>query len=510
VIALVLALVLALGDAPAGSPTPSGVPLDEAAILKHVHEAAGTRPKAERIIASFSDSGLQGTRTTLRSGDDRRETETVGPFTTASGTYHGQNWYQNANGQTVLSQPEGGHAAPDPTTTTVTPVTTPVNGHVIAELNKRGQGTREYVDSATWRIVRRDYISAADTTVYVYDDFRTTAGYTQAWHWTSRDGHPENDGEYRIQSIDTTTVTDADLAIPPSRRNLVEFPPGVTSVKLPARENRAKFLVRVNIGSRGLDLELDTGADGIVLDDDVVKELGLKTYGAYSSAANAGRFKGTSTIVPEMKVGTLTMRDVAVQTIPHVGDDSPGEYKAVGLLGFDFIASLVLELDYERGEVTAIDPDAFVPPTDPLTNAVTVRLGSGVPLTDVSVNGALGERFMVDTGAAGGMMIFDYFARRHPEALVDAGHGYAGPAQTFLGVGGEFEARPLQLSSVRLGRVNFADFVAYVVASSKSYGFHADGLIGAGFLELYTVYTDYQNSMLNFVPNALGRSSMKK
>jgi len=203
------------------------------------------------------------------------------------------------------------------------------------------------------------------------------------------------------------------------------------------------------------------------------------------------------------------MRDVMVRTIPHLGDDSPGEYKSVGLLGFDFIASLVLKIDYERGEVTALDPDAFAAPTDPLTNVVTVRLGDSTPVTDVLVNGALGERFTIDTGAPGGLMIFDYFARRHPEALVDASHGWNGPAVTFGGVGGDFEARPLQLSSVRLGRVNFVDFIAFVVAS-KAYANRDDGLIGSNFLRYYTVYTDYQNSTLYFVPNALGRGSMKR
>ncbi len=508
IVAAAFAMLLAAG-APAAEPNPANVP-DAAAIRKRIREANGTRPAAERIVVAFDHHGLLGTRTTVRVGDDVRETRSAGPFTTASGTYHGQAWYQNANGQTVLDQPEDGQAAPDPTVTTVTPITSPVNGYVISELNKRGQGTKRYVDSATWRIVRRDDISATGTTVYTYDDFRTTAGYTQAWHWTSRDGHPENDVDDRVESIDVTTVKDADVAIPPPRRNLVEMPAGVASVKLPVREHDGEFLVRVDIGSRGLDLALDTGAAEIVLDDNVVRELGLKTYGSYSNAANGGRFTGTSAIVPEMKVGALTMHDVVVATIPHVNDDRPGEFKTVGLLGFDFIASQVLELDYERGEVTAIDPDAFKPPTDPLTNALTVRLGNSTPEADVLVNGALGERFTLDTGAGGGVLIFDYFARRHPEALVDASRGRFGLSQTFQGVGGDFETRPMQFSSVRLGRANFTNFVAYVVASSQSYGGHQDGLIGSEFLRLYTVYIDYIDSSIYFVPNSQGRASIQK
>jgi predicted aspartyl protease len=494
--------------APAPAASATGLP-DAATIRRHIDEVRGTRPTMERVSETFDVSGLHGTSVTVRKGDDVVETDRVGPFTTANGTYHGQDWYQNENGQTVLDQPDPGLAVADPTTTTVAAIAKPVVGYVISDLNKRGHGTRDYVDSTTWRIVRRDRISATATTVILYDDFRTVAGYTQAWHWTARDGHPENDEENRIDSVDASPVTDADVAIPPPRRNLVNFPPGVSSVALPAKEYNLKFVVRVNVGTRGLDFLVDTGAAGIFIDDSVVRELGLKTYGRYSNAANAGRFSSTSAIVPEMKVGDLTLRDVVVDTVPDVGEGDGQTFKAVGLLGFDFIASLVLKMDYEHGTVTALDPASFTPPADPLMNALEVRVGTGQPATDVTINGALGERFIIDTGAVGGVLVFDYFARRHPEALVDTSHGFTGPPVQFSGVGGEFETRRYQLASVRLGRVNYQDFIADVVTSAQAYAGNQDGLIGPAFLNLYTLYTDYQDSMLYLVPNSIGHKVMR-
>ncbi len=463
----------------------------------------------DRIHETFDVGGLHGTSTTVRKGDDVAETDYTGPFTTAYGTYKGQDWRQNENGQTVLDDPDPGLAVADPTTTTVAAITTPVVGYVISVLNKRGHGTREYVDSSTWRVVRRDYVSATATTTIVYDDFRTLAGYTQAWHWTSRDGHPENDEEYRIESIDLAPVSDAEVAIAPPRRSLVDFPRGVASVALPAKEYNRKFYVRVNVGNRGLDFLVDTGAYGIIMDDSIVRELGLKTYGTHSNAANAGRFKSTSAIVPEMKIGDLSLHDVVVDTAPSLGEGDGTTFKAVGLLGFDFIASLVLKLDYEHGTVTALDPDTFTPPADPMLNALDVRLGTGVPITSVTVNGALGERFTIDTGAAGGVLIFDYFARRHPEALVDLSKGFAGPPVQFSGVGGDFDTRRYELASVRVGRVDYQNFIADVVTSSQAYGGNDDGLIGSTFLNLYTLYTDYQNSRLYLVPNGIGRRVMR-
>lgn len=100
-------------------------------------------------------------------------------------------WHQNDNGETVLDQPDPGLATHDVYGTVVTAIQTPVVGYLLASLNATTSGTKEYVDRATWRIVRREYVRANGTTTHVYDEFRTTAGVTEAWHWTVRDGHPE-------------------------------------------------------------------------------------------------------------------------------------------------------------------------------------------------------------------------------------------------------------------------------------------------------------------------------
>lgn len=495
---------LIAGVAAAGPSGATALP-DVATVRERIRAAGGVKSEMERTVVSFSAFGLHGKRTTVRIGKDFRDTINDGPFLTGRGMLHGQRWHQNANGQTVIDQPDPGVASGEKTATTIAAASPPLVGYVLATLNSRGQGSKEYVEAATWHIVRRDVISATGTTVYTYDDFRTSAGTTGPWHWTASDGHRENDAEDRVESDDAGPIAEAELAVPPSRRELVQFPAGKTSVSLPLRADRDKFYVRVNVGGRGLDLLLDTGASAIVLDDDIVAQLGLTTYGAYSNAGNAARFKSTSAIVPEMKVGDLSLRDVVVRTIPHVGGDREGLYRAVGLLGFDFIASVVLKMDYEHGQVTALAPSSFSAPTERATNALFVRLGSGVPMTDVKLNGALGERFIVDTGAARGVFVFDYFARRHPEALIDTSGGMLATGH-FAGAGGAFETHRYQLASVLIGNVNFKDFFADVVVTPGAYSGDGDGLIGTELLKFYTLYTDYENSMLYLVPNSLGRA----
>ena len=501
-VALLFAQVtLAPASAAAGLAT---IP-DAATLRAQLAAAQGTEPERERLVETYTIGGGTGKTVVIRHGANVRSDDVYGPLRTAGGTYNALRWHQNANGETVLEQPDPGRAVPEATTTSVARTASPLDAYVIASLDSHGGGVKDYLDPATSRLVRRDVISPSGTVVTNYDDFRTVRGFTRAWHWTIRDGHAEDDAEYRIVD-DDERFSDADLKVPPSRRIFVEFPSGKNSVQLPAQEWEGRFIVRVQIGSRGLDFQLDTGAAGIAIDEDIVREMGFPHYGTLSTDSHAGRYHQSLAIVPEMTVGELKMHEVAVSTIPHIGGDVPRVFKVVGLLGFDFIGDVGLAIDYEHGRVTATSPETFNPPADRHALALYVRLGNGQPQADVMINGTLGERFLIDTGASADMFVFESFARRHPEAMRNA--FYVPGAPRFLGVGGEFETRPFRLHSVKVGDAVFTDLVAYRVASAKSSETPQDGILGAGFLQLFTLYIDYSNSMVYLVPN--GRADISR
>jgi predicted aspartyl protease len=500
----VVSLIVAV--APSASRAAADIP-DLATLRANAAAAVGTVPANEARTIAFTLDGLPGTRTLLRSGDDYLESTSYGPLQRARGTLAGRHWHQNENGETVLEEPDPGHAAKEAYETTIARVETPVAGYAVSSLNSKGFGSREYIDATTWRVVRRESITSSGTSVVTYDDFRTVAGYTTPFHWTIDDGHPENAGEYRVTEEHIGSVTAADLAIPPPRRALVEFPAGATSVALPARAARDVFVVRLTIGGRGCDFMLDTGASGIVIDDDVASALHLTAYGATSNGANAGRYVSRTVVASHVAVGDLSMHDVVMRTIPHLGAErSTDDFRIVGLLGFDFIDAVSLKLDYDAGTITATRADAFVPPSGAEAYPLDVRLGTGQPMIDVRVNGSLGERFVLDTGAYGSILIDDYFARRYPDAMVDEGHG-EGRTRRYYGVGGSFSTQPYQLSSVELGAVRFKDFVAYRVTSASSYGGNIDGQVGSELLKYFTVFTDYARGKVYLQTNEFGRSA---
>jgi predicted aspartyl protease len=500
--ALIFALPLAGAPAPAAEPVP-----DVASIRAKVRAASGDLPSAYRETdETTTSSGTTTVEHDYRLGKDARFTFDTGRFHTERGFYQTVAWHMNDNGQVVVDQPDPGAATPERTTTTVTAIRTPVDGYLIATLNARGYGVKEYVDGKAWQYVRRDRVGASGTIVATYDDVRPDHGRTFAHHVHVENEIARTNSDTRIVEYAPGAVDPSEVAMPKPRRALVTFPAGVSRAELPARFGPSHVYVRVNIGGRGLDFVLDSGASGITIDSGVAHELGLPEFDKHS-AVTAGRYETARTIVPEMRVGDLVMRDVAVQEVPQGWNTADG-VKEVGLLGFDFLAELGVTIDYEHQRVTVVPSAQYVPPSDPHTIPIDVRLGTGQPLASVALNGALGERWILDTGGAGTFLIFDYFARRHPEALHDAGAGGVQRAFQIHGIGGDVPAQPYQIESLKLGNVNFADFVGFLVKPGASYAQNADGLVGTEFLKLFTLGFDYANSRVYLVPNNVGRLAM--
>jgi predicted aspartyl protease len=482
---------------------------DAAAIRQKVRDAVGpAAPSALReTVVTTSSDGSNVTRLHLQRGAEWRDVVDDGPFHTERGFVKGEAWRENENGQVVIVQPDPGEAVREAVTTTVARVHAPVDGYLIATLNARGNGTKDYVDAAAWRLVRRESVGVNGTVVTVWDDFRADHGRTFAHHWAVDNGVARTKSESRVTVYEPDAVRDADVAMPLPRRALVEFPAGVRSAALPVKFARfGHVYVRVMVGDRGLDFLLDTGAHAILMDMSVARELGITPYGEHSTVT-AQRHDTARAVVPEMRVGDLTMRNVAVVLAPQGWDEGVG-VKTVGLLGFDFLAELGVTLDYEHERVTVVRGEDYRPPAEPHTTPLDVRLGSGQPLATVTINGASADRFMLDTGGVGTFFIHDYFARRHPEALRDEGAGARARPVQFRGLGGAFDTRPYQIKSLKLANIDFSEFLGYRVTSSGSYAGPTDGAIGPDFLRLFTLGLDYGNARIYLTPNTDGRRAM--
>lgn len=480
--------------------------LDEAAIGAKIRAAAGPLPDVYReTVTVRSSNGTTSVEHAFVRGTDDRYVDDAGPLHTEDGSLGGVTWRMNANGQVVRDDlPDPEENPPIDLKPTVSRVREPVDGWLIASLDAKGFGVKRYVDGTAWRIVRVEDISSEGTVVRTYGDFRLDHGRTFAHRIRTEDGPGKRSDELVVDAYEPGGVTDADLAIPAPRRRLVEFPAGTPTVELPVRFVGDAIFVRVTIAGRGLDFTLDTGAAGITIDASVARELGLVQFDRRSRAL-ACRYTESSAVVPEMRVGSLVMRNVAVRVIPHGWETATG-VKDVGLLGYDFLSELGVTLDYEHKRVTAAPGASFKPPGDPDGTAFDIHLGTGVPRTAVTLNGLRTTEFIIDSGANGTVILTDRFARYHPEAF--AYWRPVGKPRYFRGIGGVFQATPYRVGLLQLGGWDLRLWIAYRIESGSYASTGIDGLIGTDFLKLFTVSLDYEHQRIELVPNREGREMM--
>ncbi|MDB5094632.1 MAG: hypothetical protein JWO85_2733 [Candidatus Eremiobacteraeota bacterium] len=441
----------------------------------------------------------------VRLGNDTREIDDAGPFHTEHGRSDGQAWHENDNGQVVLDSTLRGPLIRFPkfAKATATRIHDPIDGYRVESVDSTGT-VREYVQTATWNVVRRERVASNGTVTVVYDGLipgrDATEGPSNANASVRSLAHVPGATPYEPASIG-----ESDVAMPAPRRALVEFPQGEHRVVLPTSFLGRTVMVRVMIAGRGLDFTLDTGTSGIMLDSTVARELGLTSH-LPGVTFSAGAVPTAKAIVPEMHVGSLAMHDVAVLLVPLEWREGPG-VKSVGLLGFDFLAELGVKIDYEHKRVTVQPGNEYTPPFDPAAIPLDVRVSGGVPSITAAVNGAVGNRWVVDTGNPGAFMILDSFAQLHPDAIRDEGKGRAQPVE-FLGVGGVFQTRAYQIQSLRMGKLDLRNAIGFRVTAPGSFP-GTDGFIGAAFLSLFTVDLDYGNSRVYLTPNSAGRASIE-
>jgi clan AA aspartic protease (TIGR02281 family) len=400
----------------------------------------------------------------------------------------------------VIDRVDANDSSNDSISTTISRVSKPLDAFVIARLTAKGFGTKEYVDPQTFFLVRSESIRASGTTTTEYGPYATYGAAHLATSWHVHNESTGTDTDYSIAEHIAENLGDDDVAIPGNRRTLVQFPDGQTSVTLPSLFSRnGHVYVRLVVNGRGLDFLLDTGSSVIAINGDVARQLGLSPKNTKQNNVNAGSFASGEVIVPHVQVGALSMNDVVMTIAPENSRTPDAAIRAVGVLGFDFIYELGITIDYEHHVVTAAKAGTYHPPDDPQLVTLNVRLGTQAPFVTAGINGAVAERMIFDTGAAGTLLIFDYFARHHPEAM---NGGTDIPAsRTFYGVGGSFETHPYEVKESHLGSQVFTDIVGYRVVSSRIYSMSADGIIGTDVIKLFNVMLDYPNGRIYLWPN---------
>jgi Aspartyl protease len=469
------------------------------------HGIASTRRESWKT----SFGAMTGTLTYVQSGKNFRADQSLGPNSTAWGSWGGQAWQMNANGQVTLGSglhrsDEIDNSAVEHGGTGVTilgRVAQPLDAFVVRVQPPGGRLEYRFYDAKTFRLVRLEEIRDARRVTITLDDYRMTDGLVEPWHIHTTDGFATNDEDRALVSLQIgAAVAPSEIAIPPDRLSLMA--PASLPTQIPATMSGDAFVVPVKLGPYIVNCIFDSGADGVVIDSAVTAALGLKAYGRVTSET-AGTYVESDVVIPTMSIGNVTFDGVHARSLPFTQWTDTGKPIA-GLLGYDVIRTAVWHLDYEHGTIEALPASTFTPPAN--ARALVATFDDDVPTVEVTIDGLSGPAFVLDTGADRSA-IFSRYADAHPRELRDRGLGEAMEdafpfINDFYGVGGTVDYRPLEAGPLLVSGWSFPKWLFAVTQNAPSFEFEDyDGLIGQDFLRNFEVYLDYPHSKIYLVPN---------
>jgi len=179
------------------------------------------------------------------------------------------------------------------------------------------------------------------------------------------------------------------------RSSSVRLPMSMSAVGTP--------LIPVRIGGRTYNFWLDTGSSLTMLASDVASDLNITPLvpDTLEIVTSTGRVKANPTLIPQLEIGQLTVRNapamIVEESMMRMSEPRPIEQsqhvKIDGIIGFDIIRQIDVEVDFGDNNLRLRDPSASRPEAD--RNMYWV----GLPVVRLTSTGGMPLHFGLDTGA---------------------------------------------------------------------------------------------------------------
>jgi hypothetical protein len=499
-------------DSPPSGLTPATARL--AYILAAHDKAVGTLPERDTVSESwaFVDSGLAGTEELQRDGTNYHSRIARGPFVEQYGQFEGKRWHQDANGFTSPSTAVDDASfqavrvledAADPKNdVSLAGITKAVHPAYVVSVKRPGSQHPEWIfyDRDSAQIVRIESISHNERRlVQTFDDFRTNGGVTGAWHVHDTDGRPELDDDWHLTSIARGAAMAPSVFAQPatSPAGNVTTRAAIPSVFL----DDGTIIVRVVIGGRGLDFEIDTAESDSVIDESVADELKLPTYGQttrLSSGANVGYW----TTIPEAQVGPATLKDFHVRA-KRFTYAARHDTRVVGLLGYDFLANHVVHVDYVHHQIELL-PVADFAADKPVDGGLEIPLAfdDGLPLVPMAFGDAIAEHAIIGSSMPFTIAMGSFYSAHQDQFEAMGKHQQSSvPFADSNTVGRDVEFWLARTSALRFANANFANHPFLGTALNYDGSQEIDAILGADFLSYYDLYYDFPRGRFFVKPN---------
>ncbi|MFY9632116.1 MAG: retroviral-like aspartic protease family protein [Candidatus Cybelea sp.] len=501
IIAAIFAFALASPHAAAGGQYAATTLTAPAIFTLNRHATGAPEPGTYHVVTqTVSQTGDAWTAETYRSGRNFRTTQRQGSFVTAYGSYDGRPWSEDSNGWITHASNDFEetdpfvaslrNAASESSRVKVLGLTSDGTPQVVVEVTPEdGLTERRFYDAQTHLLDRIEMVDFdGHKQIWNYSNYRSAYGLTLA-HLIEY----ERDGTSvtrRTTLLSYEHTTAAPSLAPPDSRRLFD-PGGRDSVTIPAKFTDGGIIVPVSIGTRTLDFLLDSGSSDLLIDPGVAGELGMRSSGA-EQYSFAGDFTLANARAQSVSVGGLTAANVAFSTARF--EEQLTDSRVVGLLGADFFASGVVEVDFEKKRLTmlrALPAGLAAAGWSP----IPIRLDSEVPMVKAIFSGQSGH-FIADLGAAY-TTLFPHFFARYP-GLIPKDVRDEEEMQT---IGGKpFGITHLTMKTLVLGDWAFANVQVVVPSAAYAQQRDFDGLIGREILSSFDWIFDYADAQLWFKP----------
>ena len=316
-------------------------------------------------------------------------------------------------------------------------------------------------------------------------------------------GDPKFDIVITTEQVEINTPLAADLFTKPAETAAqVHFTNAAHQAVIPVEVYAQHIFVPVRVNRTGSAwFFLDSGAGTSVVTKAWADKIGLASEGAMRAVGAAGATslalaKNVVLGLPGMELALPSVTVLDAAALPQLGRSWDG------LLGYDVLSRLVVRVDYQRKEITVIDPSVFVPGEH--ATALPLTFLGNWPLVPAKIllpgRAPIETKCFIDTGA-GGLMLSTPFANAN--RVADAMNRSS--SSSIYGTTGESKRFSVQIAGLQLG--------PYLLRNPEA-GFSLDAkvgalaspdigaMIGGEILERFTVTFDYPHRRIFLEPNS--------
>ena len=269
-------------------------------------------------------------------------------------------------------------------------------------------------------------------------------------------------------------------------------------VQIPVRHHKGLWFLPVSInGKDPVELIVDSGAQSSGVTLEVAAKSGFAgTKERRGVMGSSGAPVDFSTFEAEsLAVGPLVLRNLVVSLLRLEGLGGEEGVTVAGMLGYNFLARVVVALDYAAATVAVEDSEGFQAPSSAFS--LDLDLSRRVPAFRGTIHGQE-VKLALDTGNSGPLVL----AKKAAERLGIPQQGAATIETDLEGIGGRELALMTRISSLRVVDKDYPGVLVAVQRGGQDNltRFGLDGVLGRSFLRRFTVILDYPHEKIWLIP----------